>query len=118
MTVDRTEHEIQKLKDTAKNHGESIEELTRRFEETDKKNSEKTQKIFDTLDNIKENQHNQDLSNLELKYTMKNVNDFIEKDNETKDESRKDTKQIKYIVIGSGLTFLSSLVIAMVQIIF
>lgn len=118
MNVDDTSKEIKVLKETTKNHGESIEKLTRRFEESDRKNSEKTQKIFDTLDNIKDSQHTQEIGNLDLKYTMKNINDYIKKEDRSKEESRKDTKQIKYIVIGAGLTFLSSLIIALVQIVF
>lgn len=118
MNVDETHKEIKMLKDTQKNHEESIERLTQRFEESDKKNSEKNKQIFETLDKIKESQHTQEIGNLDLKYTMNNINDYIKKEDKTKEENRKDTKQIKYIVIGAGLTFLSSLGIAIIQIIF
>lgn len=118
MNVDDTHKEIRYLKDTAKNHAESIDRLTKRFEESDRKNSEKNKQIFDTLDKIKESQHTQEIGNLNLKYTMKNINDYIQKEDKSKEENRKDTKQIKYIVISSGIAFVSSLAIAIIQIIF
>lgn len=70
-------------------------------------------KISNSLDTIKDGQHNQALLNQKMDWTLTTINDERERDRNAKYEEQqarqKDMKQIKYIVLGVAGTITASL---------
>lgn len=82
-------------------------------------------RISSTLDEIKNGQHSQQLVNQKMDFTLDSINREREREKEDREkreqeqqdsekESRKDVKQIKYIIYGMiatvGATFIGSLI--------
>lgn len=76
---------------------------------------EDNKKIFSSLDDIKKGQHSQDLVNQKMNFTLDSINRERELNKEKEKESRKDFKQVKYLLIGTVATIGSSLLLAFLR---
>ncbi|WP_394802471.1 DUF2951 family protein [Staphylococcus delphini] len=84
------------------------ERRIRRLEEND-------EKIFDSLDEIRRGQHSQELVNQKMNFTLDSINRERELNKEKDEESRKDFKQVKYLLLGTVATVGSSLILAFLR---
>ncbi|HEC2155305.1 DUF2951 family protein [Staphylococcus delphini] len=76
---------------------------------------EDNKKIFSSLDDIKKGQHSQELVNQKMNFTLDSINRERELNKEKDEESRKDFKQIKYLLLGTVATLGSSLLLALLR---
>lgn len=76
---------------------------------------EDNKKIFSSLDDIKKRQHSQELVNQKMNFTLDSINRERELNKEKDEESRKDFKQIKYLLLGTVATLGSSLLLALLR---
>ncbi|MFW3650915.1 DUF2951 family protein [Staphylococcus caprae] len=76
------------------------------------------EKIFTSLEQIKDGQHNQNLVNQKMNFTLDSINRDRELDKENKKENRKNIKEIKMWVLGLVGTIVGSLIVAILRIVF
>ncbi|AVO02297.1 DUF2951 domain-containing protein [Staphylococcus simulans] len=76
---------------------------------------EDNKKIFSSLDDIKKGQHSQDLVNQKMNFTLDSINRERELNKKKDEESRKDFKQVKYLLLGTVATIGSSLLLAFLR---
>ncbi|MDU3707039.1 DUF2951 domain-containing protein [Staphylococcus lugdunensis] len=76
------------------------------------------EKIFTSLEQIKEGQHNQNLVNQKMNFTLDSINRERELDQENKKENKKNIKEIKMWVLGLVGTIVGSLIVAILRIVF
>ncbi|MBF0770300.1 DUF2951 family protein [Staphylococcus warneri] len=76
------------------------------------------EKIFDSLEQIKDGQHNQNLVNQKMNFTLDSINRERELERENKKENQKNIKDIKMWVLGLVGTIVGSLIIALLRMIF
>lgn len=118
MTETNDINRLELLEQQYKTQDEKINSVKNRVDTMESKMNNNFTELNTKLDNIKESQHQHDLSNINVENSIHNINDYIQSEKTKKDESKKDMKQIKYIAVGAGFTFVSSLIIAILQIIF
>ncbi|AMG64687.1 MULTISPECIES: DUF2951 family protein [Staphylococcus] len=76
------------------------------------------EKIFTSLEQIKDGQHNQNLVNQKMNFTLDSINRERELDQENKKENKKNIKEIKMWVLGLVGTIVGSLIVAILRIVF
>lgn len=76
---------------------------------------EDNKKILSSLDDIKKGQHSQDLVNQKMNFTLDSINRERELNKKKDEESRKDFKQVKYLLLGTVATIGSSLLLAFLR---
>ncbi|EKU50309.1 DUF2951 family protein [Staphylococcus massiliensis] len=87
------------------------------------------EKIFNSLEDIKNGQHTQELVNQKMTYTLDKINEDrdhekkVKKERERKYEEeknnrKKDFKQIKFMVFGTVLTIIGSILWALIRMVF
>ncbi|QEX32041.1 DUF2951 family protein [Staphylococcus lugdunensis] len=76
------------------------------------------EKIFTFLEQIKDGQHNQNLVNQKMNFTLDSINRERELDQENKKENKKNIKEIKMWVLGLVGTIVGSLIVAILRIVF
>lgn len=76
---------------------------------------ENDDKIFDSLDEIKNTQHSQNLFNQKMDFTLDSINREREIDKENKETNKKNIREMKMYVIGLVGTIVGSLIIAILR---
>ncbi|PUZ10668.1 DUF2951 domain-containing protein [Staphylococcus chromogenes] len=76
---------------------------------------ENDDKIFDSLDEIKNTQHSQNLINQKMDFTLDSINREREIDKENKETIKKNIREMKMYVIGLVGTIVGSLIIAILR---
>lgn len=79
---------------------------------------ENDDKIFDSLDEIKNTQHSQNLINQKMDFTLDSINREREIDKENKETNKKNIREMKMYVIGLVGTIVGSLIIAILRTLF
>lgn len=87
------------------------ERRLRRLEDND-------EKIFSSLEQIKDGQHNQNLVNQKINFTLDSINRERELEKENKKENQKNIKDIKMWVLGLIGTIFGSIIIAILRTLF
>ncbi|WP_337227873.1 DUF2951 family protein [Staphylococcus succinus] len=91
----------------------------RKIEETakqDKLEVDRTIKeIYDSLREIEKGQHTQELTNQKMDFTLDSINRERELEKINKEESSKNLKQIKLIVVTAAVGFASTFIMALIQ---
>ncbi|MHA6806357.1 DUF2951 family protein [Staphylococcus capitis subsp. urealyticus] len=87
------------------------ERRLRRLEDND-------EKIFSSLEQIKDGQHNQNLVNQKMNFTLDSINRERELEKENKKENQKNIKDIKMWVLGLIGTIFGSIIIAILRTLF
>lgn len=88
------------------------------YERRIKRLEDNDEKIFNSLEQIKDGQHNQNLINQKMNFTLDSINRERELEKENKKESKEDIKKIKFWVLGLVGTIISTLIITTVKMIF
>lgn len=96
---------------TEHNQRGDYERRIRRLENND-------EKIFTSLEQIKDGQHNQNLVNQKMDFTLESINRERELEKESKKENQKNIKDIKMWVLGLVGTIIGSLIIAVLRMLF
>ncbi|WP_436871468.1 DUF2951 family protein [Staphylococcus pseudoxylosus] len=96
---------------TEQNQRGDYERRIRRLENND-------EKIFTSLEQIKDGQHNQNLVNQKMDFTLESINRERELEKESKKENQKNIKDIKMWVLGLVGTIMGSLIIAVLRMVF
>ncbi|GEQ07216.1 DUF2951 family protein [Staphylococcus haemolyticus] len=89
-------------------------DLERRVDRLEKND----EKIFASLDGIKDGQHNQNLVNQKMNFTLDSINRERENEKKSKQENQKNIKDIKMWVLGLVGTIIGSLIIAALRMLF
>ncbi|QDW87867.1 MULTISPECIES: DUF2951 family protein [Staphylococcus] len=79
---------------------------------------ENDDKIFDSLDEIKNTQHSQNLINQKMDFTLDTINREREIDKDNKEANRKNIREVKMWILGLVGTIAGSLVIAILRTLF
>ncbi|UXS76378.1 DUF2951 domain-containing protein [Staphylococcus chromogenes] len=79
---------------------------------------ENDDKIFDSLDEIKNTQHSQNLINQKMDFTLDTINREREIDKDNKEANRKNIREVKMWILGLVGTIAGSLVIAVLRTLF
>ena len=74
------------------------------------------EKIFSSLEEIKDGQHNQNLVNQKMNFTLDSINRERENEKETKKENQKNIKDIKMWVLSLVGTIFGSLILSLIHI--
>lgn len=83
----------------------------RRLEDND-------EKIFASLEEIKDGQHNQQLVNQKMNFTLDSINREREIDQENKKENKKNIKEVKMLMLGTVFTIASTLIVTILRMVF
>lgn len=93
------------------NYQRETERRLSRLEEND-------EKIFDSLEQIKDAQHGQNLINQKMDFTLDSINREREIDKENKEKNVKNIREMKMWVLGLVSMILGSLVVAILRTVF
>ncbi|WP_432368770.1 DUF2951 family protein [Staphylococcus chromogenes] len=93
------------------NYQRETERRLSRLEEND-------EKIFNSLEQIKDAQHGQNLINQKMDFTLDTINREREIDKENKETNKKNIREMKMYVIGLVGTIVGSLIIAILRTVF
>ncbi|HCZ5923359.1 DUF2951 family protein [Staphylococcus sp. FR124] len=93
------------------NRGCDYETRIKRLEDND-------ERIFASLEQIKDGQHNQELINQKMNFTLDSINREREIDKESKRENRKNIKEMKRLMLGMVFSVAGSIIFAIIRMIF
>ncbi|PTK64433.1 hypothetical protein BUZ40_03245 [Staphylococcus haemolyticus] len=93
------------------NQGRDYETRIKRLEDND-------EKIFASLEQIKDGQHNQELINQKMNFTLDSINRERQIDQENKKENKKNIKEVKMLMLGTVFTIASTLIVTILRMIF
>lgn len=93
------------------NRGCDYETRIKRLEDND-------ERIFASLEQIKDGQHNQELINQKMNFTLDSINREREIDKESKRENRKNIKEMKRLMLGMVFSVAGSIIFAIFRMVF
>ncbi|KKB24946.1 DUF2951 family protein [Staphylococcus carnosus] len=85
------------------------------MKEDRKEINESIEKLHNSLKEIEKGQHTQEITNVKMNYTLDSINREREIEKENKEESRKEFKQLRWLIIGTIFTLISSLILAAIR---
>lgn len=88
------------------------------YERRIKRLEDNDEKIFNSLEQIKDGQHNQNLINQKMNFTLDSINRERELESQNKKENQKNIKDIKMWVLGLVGTIAGSLIVAVLRMFF
>ncbi|MHB7917871.1 DUF2951 family protein [Staphylococcus borealis] len=91
--------------------GRDYETRIKRLEDND-------EKIFASLEQIKDGQHNQELINQKMNFTLDSINRERQIDQENKKENKKNIKEVKMLMLGTVFTIASTLIVTILRMVF
>lgn len=91
--------------------GRDYETRIKRLEDND-------EKIFASLEQIKDGQHNQELINQKMNFTLDSINRERQIDQENKKENKKNIKEVKMLTLGTIFTITSTLIVTILRMVF
>lgn len=95
-----------------------VESFQRETERRIARLEENDEKIFNSLEQIKDAQHGQNLINQKMDFTLDTINREREIDKENKETNKKNIREMKMYVIGLVGTIVGSLIIAILRTVF
>lgn len=72
-------------------------------------------KLYESMRMIEKGQHTQELTNQKMDFTLDSINREREIEKQNKEDSRKEFKQLKWLVASTVATLFSSLVFALIR---
>ena len=75
------------------------------------------EKIFASLEEIKDGQHSQELINQKMTFTLDSINRERQIDQENKKENKKNIKEVKMLMLGTIFTIASTLIVTIIRMI-
>ncbi|MDN0187770.1 DUF2951 family protein [Staphylococcus arlettae] len=103
------------LEDKDRYNDKRLRNIERTMKEDRKEINESIEKLHNSLKEIEKGQHTQEITNVKMNYTLDSINREREIERKNKEESRKEFKQLRWLIIGTIFTLLSSLVLAAIR---
>ncbi|MDW4045917.1 DUF2951 family protein [Staphylococcus saprophyticus] len=103
------------LEDKDRYNDKRLRNIERTMKEDRKEINESIEKLHNSLKEIEKGQHTQEITNVKMNYTLDSINREREIEKENKEESRKEFKQLRWLIIGTIFTLLSSLILAAIR---
>ncbi|WP_241954651.1 DUF2951 family protein [Staphylococcus arlettae] len=103
------------LEDKDRYNDKRLRNIERTMKEDRKEINESIEKLHNSLKEIEKGQHTQEITNVKMNYTLDSINREREVEKENKEESRKEFKQLRWLIIGTIFTLLSSLILAAIR---
>lgn len=103
------------LEDKDRYNDKRLRNIERTMKEDRKEINESIEKLHNSLKEIEKGQHTQEITNVKMNYTLDSINREREIERENKEESRKEFKQLRWLIIGTIFTLLSSLILAAIR---
>lgn len=72
-------------------------------------------KLYESMREIEKGQHTQELTNQKMDFTLDSINREREIEKQNKEDSRREFKQLKWLITGTIATLLSSLILAFIR---
>lgn len=72
-------------------------------------------KLYESMREIEKGQHTQELTNQKMDFTLDSINREREIEKQNKEDSRREFKQLKWLITGTVATLLGSLILAFVR---
>ena len=76
---------------------------------------ESIEKLYNSLEQIKQSQHTQELTNQKMDFTLDSIHREREIEKENKEQSQKDFKQLRFMMLGTVATLFGSLLLALIR---
>lgn len=76
---------------------------------------ESIEKLYSSLEQIKQSQHTQELTNQKMDFTLDAINRERDIEKENKEQSQKDFKQLRFMMLGTVATLFGSLLLALIR---
>lgn len=73
------------------------------------------EKLYNSLEQIKQSQHTQELTNQKMDFTLDAINRERDIEKENKEQSQKDFKQLRFMMLGTVATLFGSLLLALIR---
>lgn len=103
------------LEDKDRYNDKRLRNIERTMKEDRKEINESIEKLHNSLKEIEKGQHTQEITNIKMNYTLDSINREREIEKENKEESRKEFKQLRWLIIGTIFTLISSLILAAIR---
>ncbi|GEP80822.1 DUF2951 family protein [Staphylococcus carnosus] len=103
------------LEDKDRYNDKRLRNIERTMKEDRKEINESIEKLHNSLKEIEKGQHTQEITNVKMNYTLDSINREREIEKENKEESRKEFKQLRWLIIGTIFTLISSLILAAIR---
>lgn len=91
----------------------------RKIEEVQKEDrdnfKDSIEKLYNSLEQIKQSQHTQELTNQKMDFTLDAINRERDIEKENKEQSQKDFKQLRFMMLGTVATLFGSLLLALIR---
>lgn len=91
----------------------------RKIEEVQKEDrdnfKDSIEKLYTSLEQIKQSQHTQELTNQKMDFTLDAINRERDIEKENKEQSQKDFKQLRFMMLGTVATLFGSLLLALIR---
>ncbi|MEB8088270.1 DUF2951 family protein [Staphylococcus pseudoxylosus] len=118
LSVDGTkdiERRVGILEDKDRYNDKRFRNIETTMKEDRKEVYDSIEKLHNSLREIERGQHTQELTNQKMDFTLDSINKERENERLHKEESRKEFKQLKWLIIASIFTLFSSLIIALIR---
>lgn len=97
---------------------ENSQRCERDYESRIQRLEDNDEKIFASLEEIKDGQHSQELINQKMTFTLDSINREREIDQENKKENKKNIKEVKMLMLGTVFTIASTLIVTILRMLF
>lgn len=97
---------------------ENSQRCERDYESRIQRLEDNDEKIFASLEEIKDGQHSQELINQKMTFTLDSINRERQIDQENKKENKKNIKEVKMLMLGTVFTIASTLIVTIIRMIF
>ncbi|PTK22540.1 DUF2951 family protein [Staphylococcus hominis] len=97
---------------------DNYQRCERDYESRIQRLEENDDKIFASLEDIKDGQHSQELINQKMTFTLDSINRERQIDRENKKENKKNIKEVKMLMLGTVFTIASTLIVTIIRMIF
>lgn len=109
------ERRINILEDKDRYNDKRFRKIETAQQEDRKHFRESIEKLYSSLEEIKQGQHTQELTNQKMDFTLDSINRERELEKESKKQSQKDFKQLRFMMVGTVATLFGSLLLALVR---
>ncbi|MDN6414872.1 DUF2951 family protein [Staphylococcus gallinarum] len=98
------------LEDKDRYNDKRLRNIENTMKEDRKEINESIEKLHNSLKEIEKGQHTQEITNVKMNYTLDSINREREIEKENREENKKQFQQLKWLIIGTIFSILSSLI--------
>ena len=98
------------LEDKDRYNDKRLRNIENTMKEDRKEINESIEKLHNSLKEIEKGQHTQEITNVKMNYTLDSINREREIEKENREENKKQFQQLKWLIIGTFFSIVSSLI--------